>query len=98
MAIARELTKKHETVWRGNLSQAVEFFQAHPPRGEITLVVGREPSPSPPREIDWGTLIAEVKDLEGKGWERKRALKEVARRWGVSRRDLYKAYLESQDE
>lgn len=39
VAAARELTKVHEEVYRGSLSEAVRHFSAHPPRGEFTLVI-----------------------------------------------------------
>lgn len=39
MAVARELTKRFEEVWRGPVSQALAHYTANPPRGEITLVV-----------------------------------------------------------
>lgn len=39
VAVARELTKRFEEVWRGPASQALVHFTASPPRGEITLVV-----------------------------------------------------------
>ena len=38
-ALARELTKVHEEIFRDSLSEAREYFQANPPRGEFTLVV-----------------------------------------------------------
>ncbi len=38
-AVARELTKMHEEVYRGRLHEALEHFSAHPPRGEFTLVI-----------------------------------------------------------
>jgi 16S rRNA (cytidine1402-2'-O)-methyltransferase len=42
VALARELTKRHEEVWRGTLGQAVGWLaaSAEPPRGEWVLVVG----------------------------------------------------------
>ncbi len=40
IAVARELTKLHEQIWRGNLSAALAYFESNPPRGEFTLVVG----------------------------------------------------------
>ncbi len=39
VAVARELTKVHEEIWRGMLSGARLYFTNHPPRGEFTLVV-----------------------------------------------------------
>jgi 16S rRNA (cytidine1402-2'-O)-methyltransferase len=40
VAVARELTKQHEEIFRGLLSAAIAHFTARPPRGEFTLVVG----------------------------------------------------------
>ncbi len=39
LALCRELTKVHEEVWRGHIAQALTWLEAHPPRGEYTLVV-----------------------------------------------------------
>ncbi len=39
VAVARELTKLHEEIFRGSLAEAIAHFEAQPPRGEITLVV-----------------------------------------------------------
>lgn len=39
VAVARELTKRFEEIWRGPVSQALAHYAATPPRGEITLVV-----------------------------------------------------------
>jgi 16S rRNA (cytidine1402-2'-O)-methyltransferase len=42
-AIARELTKLHEEILRGPLSQALAHYQENPPRGEISLVIAGRP-------------------------------------------------------
>ena len=45
IAVARELTKKFEEIFRGYVSEAIEKFQAAPPRGEFTIVIaGKEQS------------------------------------------------------
>jgi len=45
MAAARELTKLHEEIFRGKISEALKHFSEHSPRGEFTLVIsGRESS------------------------------------------------------
>jgi 16S rRNA (cytidine1402-2'-O)-methyltransferase len=39
--VARELTKKFETYHRGTAAEVLAHFQAHPPKGEIVLLVHR---------------------------------------------------------
>jgi 16S rRNA (cytidine1402-2'-O)-methyltransferase len=40
--VARELTKKFETYHRGTAAEVLAHFQAHPPKGEIVLLVHSE--------------------------------------------------------
>jgi 16S rRNA (cytidine1402-2'-O)-methyltransferase len=47
LAVARELTKRFEEVFRGTAAEALEHFRAHAPRGEFTLVIGAADSPLP---------------------------------------------------
>jgi 16S rRNA (cytidine1402-2'-O)-methyltransferase len=44
VAVARELTKLYEEIFRGSLSQAAAYFRSQPPRGEFTLVVAGKPT------------------------------------------------------
>lgn len=39
IAVARELTKLYEEIFRGSVDDAITHFRATPPRGEITLVI-----------------------------------------------------------
>jgi 16S rRNA (cytidine1402-2'-O)-methyltransferase len=39
VAIARELTKIYESVWRGSLAEAIDHVRSSPPRGEYVIVV-----------------------------------------------------------
>jgi 16S rRNA (cytidine1402-2'-O)-methyltransferase len=41
VCVARELTKKFETYHRGSAAELLAHFQAHPPKGEIVLLVHR---------------------------------------------------------
>jgi 16S rRNA (cytidine1402-2'-O)-methyltransferase len=50
-AVARELTKRFETVERGKVSYLADLFTREPPRGEITLLVG-PPETDDPEDLD----------------------------------------------
>jgi len=50
-AVARELTKRFETVERGKVSQLAALFSREPARGEITLLIG-PPETDDPEELD----------------------------------------------
>jgi 16S rRNA (cytidine1402-2'-O)-methyltransferase len=39
ICVARELTKKFEEFRRGNATELLEHYQAHPPKGEIVLLI-----------------------------------------------------------
>jgi 16S rRNA (cytidine1402-2'-O)-methyltransferase len=50
-AVARELTKRFETVERGKVSTLADLFVREPPRGEITLLIG-PPETDDPEDLD----------------------------------------------
>jgi 16S rRNA (cytidine1402-2'-O)-methyltransferase len=50
-AVARELTKRFETVERGKISDLTDLFTRQPPRGEITLLIG-PPETADPEDLD----------------------------------------------
>ncbi|NLI82439.1 MAG: 16S rRNA (cytidine(1402)-2'-O)-methyltransferase [Deltaproteobacteria bacterium] len=88
VAVARELTKLHEEVYRGTLSQAVQRFSAEV-RGEVTLVVGGFVPRADTRRNDQDWL----EDLESLLREKEIRLREaveiVAARHGLPRRQVY---------
>jgi 16S rRNA (cytidine1402-2'-O)-methyltransferase len=94
VAVARELTKLHEEVWRGTLGEAAAWAEAEPPRGEIALVVDGAPAPEPVGEA---TLSEAVAAELSAGRTVKEAAAAVARRYGVSRREVYALALEARD-
>jgi 16S rRNA (cytidine1402-2'-O)-methyltransferase len=90
IAVCRELTKLHEEIFRGTLSEAIEHFAE--PRGEFTLVI--EGAPEPAAEATDDDLRAELRRLRTLGASARDAAAEVARRTGVSRRRVYALSLE----
>lgn len=92
-ALARELTKLHEEVRRGSLSELLEGVRTSPPKGEIVLVVeGAVRSGRP--EVDPAELAARARALMDDGHPRAEAMSEVARAAGVSRKDVFDALVE----
>ncbi|MCW2944482.1 MAG: Uroporphyrin-III C/tetrapyrrole (Corrin/Porphyrin) methyltransferase [Actinoallomurus sp.] len=87
-AVCRELTKTYEEVRRASLGELAEWA-AEGVRGEITIVVGGAPDRT--GEADLGELADEVERRVTDGVPRKQAIGEVAREYGVPKRDLYDA-------
>jgi 16S rRNA (cytidine1402-2'-O)-methyltransferase len=84
-AVARELTKVHETVVRGTLAGLVEHFEQHAPRGEVVLVLGAAVSVAP----DPAAASALARELLDAGETARSAAREVARRLHMSRNEAY---------
>jgi 16S rRNA (cytidine1402-2'-O)-methyltransferase len=89
-AVCRELTKIHEEVLRGPLSELAEWAAEGPVRGEITVVLaGAAPSAAPSVE----SLVGAVEERVADGERLKDAVAVVAQAAGVSKRELYAAAL-----
>jgi 16S rRNA (cytidine1402-2'-O)-methyltransferase len=39
ICVARELTKQHEEYRRGAVADVLSYYEAHPPKGEVTLII-----------------------------------------------------------
>ncbi|MDQ4094933.1 MAG: 16S rRNA (cytidine(1402)-2'-O)-methyltransferase [Actinomycetota bacterium] len=96
-ALVRELTKLHEEIRRGRLSELAAGLASEPARGEVVLVVagaGREDQPVPGAE----ELARRARELMAEGVGRKEAMVRVARETGASRRDVFDALVEQPQE
>jgi len=89
IAVCRELTKLHEEVFRGTISQAIEHFNE--PRGEFTLVVeGRGGKDKPQLTED---IERQLHHLRQSGATAKEAIARMSKETGLSRKELYRAWL-----
>jgi 16S rRNA (cytidine1402-2'-O)-methyltransferase len=88
VAIARELTKVHEEVWRGELSDAAAHVASTEPRGEHVIVIA--PAPEAPAASD-AEVDAHVDAALAEGLSTRDAAARVARDLGVPRRRVYDA-------
>jgi 16S rRNA (cytidine1402-2'-O)-methyltransferase len=96
VAVARELTKHFEEIFRGTLSAAEAHFQATSPRGEITLVVAG----ASPQASQWTLehLLGVLKDSLAQGQSPAKIAKQVSKESGWSRRQVYDLILEQQEQ
>ncbi len=90
VAIARELTKKFEEVWRGTLGEAVEHVAEPEARGEYVLVVGGAPEAEAATEDD---VEAALRTRLAAGLATRDAVAEVAAELGVPKRQVYEMAL-----
>lgn len=97
MSVCRELTKKHETIFRTDLENALAHYQTEEPRGECVLVLEGKTAEELQKEKQdtWKEMTPEehVSMYEAQGIARKEAMRLAARDRGVSRREIYQALL-----
>jgi len=93
VVIARELTKTHEEFLRGTARQVLEILQARPAvKGEITLLIGKAGRHEAP-EPESITIEEAIAECEREGLTRMDAIKAIARRRGLSKREVYQQVL-----
>jgi 16S rRNA (cytidine1402-2'-O)-methyltransferase len=90
LAVCRELTKLHEEIFRGRVSEALAHFGRGQVRGEIVLVVEGRKESAPEEVWDEARLRAALQDLIASGVERKEAARQVAAQSGWDKRTVYK--------
>jgi 16S rRNA (cytidine1402-2'-O)-methyltransferase len=86
VVVARELTKIHEEYLRGTAAEVrAQLASRESVKGEITLLIGKATEPP----ADDTPVVDAVKVLIGDGMPRMDAIKLVARRRGLSKREVY---------
>lgn len=93
VALARELTKMHEDVWRGTLHDAVRHANDVAPRGEYVIVIegARPPAPATDDEI-----IQALRHEMAAGASKRDAAARVAAKLGAAKRRVYELALQLQ--
>ena len=97
IAVCKELTKRHETVYRDTISGALGYYTANEPKGEYVLVIeGRSRKELlEEKRAAWDDMSIEehFNMYVSQGMDKKDAMKLVAKDRGVSKRDIYNALL-----
>ena len=97
VSVCRELTKRHETVYRSMLPEAAAYYSQNQPKGECVIVIeglSRQEIERQEKE-KWQDMSIEehMEYYLSQGMERKEAMKRTAKDRGVQKRDIYN-YLE----
>ena len=86
VVVARELTKIHEEFLRGTPSEVrAQLASRDAVKGEITLLIGKATEPA----VDDTPVVDAVNALIADGMPRMDAIKHVARRRGLAKREVY---------
>lgn len=89
LVIAREVTKLHEEFLRGSAASIREILETRGTvKGEITLLI------APAAPIATGEPLEEVLKLAAEGIDRMQAIKTVAKRLGLPKREVYRLVTE----
>lgn len=93
IAVGRELTKLHEELRRGLSAGLIAWYEKHPPRGEIVLMIG-PPVENHSNEADIEALLREALETH----KPSQAAAQVAKATGKDRKALYARALEMRRE
>lgn len=97
LTVCRELTKKHETVFRTTITEACSYYTQQEPKGECVLVLEGKSREEILREEQkrWEemSLKEHMEYYEKQGMARKDAMKAVAKDRGISKREVYQGLL-----
>ena len=89
LVVCRELTKLHEELFRGTVSEAIDWFSE--PRGEFTLVLEGVRSASP--EVDTEATLRDLDRYKSEGLRAREAVGRVMGERGISRQEAYRLWL-----
>ncbi|MBS5939211.1 16S rRNA (cytidine(1402)-2'-O)-methyltransferase [Clostridium sartagoforme] len=94
IAACRELTKLHEEIFRGSITDSINYFTENRPRGEFVLVISGKSDEDikAEKESQWIDLSIEehLEKVISEGINKKEAIKLVAKERGLAKKDVYK--------
>lgn len=84
ISISREISKKYEEVYRGNISDVIPKIVL---KGQFVIIVSGNDNNN--EEVDY---IKEINDLVDLGYKSNDAIKIVAKKYGFKKDDIYKSF------
>ena len=101
VSVCREITKRHETVFRATLGEAYAYYQANDPKGEIVLVLKgvSQRKLNEEQQQSWESMSIEdhMALYMSRGLPKKEAMKRVAADRGVTKRDIYQYLIDHEE-
>ncbi len=97
VVLVRELTKIHESSWRGTLAEAVAYHEANPPKGEYVLILEGAPEEEASDPFEDAVSLAR-KLIDEENMPLSTAAKEAAKLSGCVKGEIYKALLAEREE
>ena len=95
ITVAREMTKLHEELIRGTISEVVAGLEARAVKGEVTIVFA---AAAPVQaEVAPDEVSAEFERLRAGGMRRNDAVKAVAEKFGLRKNEVYKMLLQEEE-
>ena len=96
VVLVRELTKIYEEYTRGTIEELVAYLEENPLKGECLLIVEGASEQEPDlEEVD---LIQEIDLLVQSGMKKNQAIKQVAKKFGQQKSDLYARYHQEEEK
>lgn len=89
VSISREISKKHEEVYRGTIEEVIKELEE--PKGEFVIILDGNKDEENYDDID---IIDHINMLVNKGMRDKDAIKEVSKLHNMPKNEVYKMYLE----
>ena len=96
IALVRELTKLHETVFRTTLSESIKHYEETAPRGEFVLIIQGAEKTEEKTEYTLEEAIKLAENLMKNGESASHAAKEAATVSGMRKGDIYKELIKNQ--
>jgi len=85
-ALAKEITKIHEAVLRGSISEILGKLEKTTIAGEYIIVLEGKTAEN---KLITGDILLEISSIMKKGFSRKEAVKKIAEAYGLSKKELY---------
>lgn len=102
ITITKELTKRHEKVFKTTFADALAYYSVHEPKGEYVIIIEGKDSDTVKNEESekWKSISItdHMEFYESQGYDRKEAMKKVSEDRRMPKRDVYSALLTENEE